>query len=75
MMTPAPRFCPEGQRLMERVQRHLISIAELSHAAAEAVAARNDNLVREIDDQVEHELGAKERALGALRQHREEHGC
>jgi hypothetical protein len=61
--------------LTEKVQQHLIRIAELSRAAADAVASRNENLLRELDSLVEHELGAKERALGALRQHREEHGC
>jgi phage shock protein A len=75
MMPDAPRSCPERQRLMGKVQQHLIRIAELSHAAADALANGNENLVREVDSLVEHELGAKERALGALRQHREEHGC
>ena len=38
-------------------------------------ANRNENLVSELDKLVENALGAKERALGALRQHRKEHGC
>jgi hypothetical protein len=29
----------------------------------------------EIDKQIEHAVGAKERALGALRAHRADHGC
>jgi hypothetical protein len=75
-MTPdAPSFCPEQVRLMVKVQQHLMRIAELSHAAADAAANRNENLVREIDKQIENELGANERALGALHQHRKEHGC
>ena len=67
--------CLEQQRLMEIVQQHLIRIADLSRATADAVGHRNENLVRELDRQIEREIGAKERALGALRQHREEHGC
>jgi hypothetical protein len=63
------------QELMDRVQTHLHRIADLSRATAEAVRNRNENLTRELDKQVENELGAKERALGALRQHRHEHGC
>jgi hypothetical protein len=47
-MPDAPRSCPEQQRLMEKVQQHLTRIAELSHAAADAVANRNENLVRDL---------------------------
>jgi hypothetical protein len=39
---------------MEKVQQHLIRVAELSRAAADAMAARNENLVREPDSLVEH---------------------
>lgn len=67
--------CPQQQKLIEEVQDHLIRIAELSRATADAVANRNENLTRELDKQVEAEVGKKERALGRLRQHREEHGC
>ena len=67
--------CLEQQRLMEIVQDHLIRIADLSRATADAVGNRNENLTLELDSEVEKEIGAKERALGALRQHREEHGC
>jgi hypothetical protein len=67
--------CQRQQELMEKVQYHLIRIADLSRATAEAVANQNENLVRELDKQVESELGSKERALGALREHRREHGC
>jgi hypothetical protein len=69
------KLCAEQQRLMKEVQCHLIRISELSRATVEAVAARNENLTRELDKQVEAELGEKERALGALRQHRLDHGC
>jgi hypothetical protein len=69
------KLCAEQQQLMNEVQRHLIRIAELSRATAEAVATRNENLTRDLDRQVESELGEKERALGALRQHRRDHGC
>ncbi len=71
----SPPACPERRRLIEVVQHHLIRIAELSHATAEALTNGNENLTRELDKEVENEIGAKERALGALRQHREEHGC
>jgi len=67
--------CAEQQRLIEEVQRHLVLIVELSRAISEAVASRNENLTYELDRQVEAELGRNERALGALRQHRLDHGC
>lgn len=67
--------CVEQQRLIEVVQQHLIRIAELSRATADAMASRNDDLIAELDRQVEREIGEKERALGALRQHRKDHGC
>lgn len=67
--------CAEQQRLIDTVQLHLIRIAELSRATADAVVNRNENLTQVLDTQVETELGKKERALGALRQHRRDHGC
>jgi hypothetical protein len=75
MMADAPHFCFEQVLLMGKVQQHLIRLAELSRATADAKSDRNDNLARELDHEVENELGAEERALGALRHHREEHGC
>jgi hypothetical protein len=67
--------CLKQQELIGLVQQHLHVIADLSRATIEAVGSRNEKLTRELDRQVEAEIGAKERAMGALRQHREEHGC
>ena len=67
--------CNQQQRLIETVQAHLMRIAELSRATADALARRDEDLAGDLDKQVETEVGAKERALGALRQHRREHGC
>jgi hypothetical protein len=53
----------------------LARIAQLSHATSDAIASGNQQLALELDKEVENELGRKERALGALRQHRGEHGC
>ncbi len=74
-MPPSQPACPQQQKLIGEVQKHLIRIAELSRAAADAVANGNENLTRELDKQVEAEIGKKERARGRLRQHREDHGC
>ena len=70
-----PPACQEQQHLMDEVQKHLIRISELSRAIADALRAREDNLLRALDHECETELGRKERALGALRQHRKDHGC
>jgi hypothetical protein len=75
MSDGAPPTCSEQQRLIDEVLDHLLLIAELSRDTADAVANRNENLTHELDKAVEREIGKKERALGALRQHREEHGC
>lgn len=72
---PTSRYCQRRERLSNDVQHHLIRISELSRATAEAVKNRNENLTRKLDEEVEREIGAKERALGALREHCAEHGC
>ena len=60
---------------MEKVQRHLLNISELAGRIAESIANRNENTAAELDKQVDLELGLKERAMGALHEHRKEHGC
>ncbi len=67
--------CPEKAKLIASTQAILERIARLATEQREALANEAENLVRTIDERIEHELGAKERALGALRQHRSEHGC
>jgi hypothetical protein len=67
--------CPLQQELIEKVQRHLLNISELTRAIAEAIVNRNENTAAELDKQVDLELGLKERAMGALHEHRKEHGC
>jgi hypothetical protein len=69
------RPCPRQQELIEDVQNHLIRISELARATSEALAHGNTGLASELDKEVEVELGVKERAMGALHQHRKEHGC
>jgi hypothetical protein len=71
--TPGP--CLRQQEIIEEVQRHLIRISELTRAVAEALTNHAENLAAELDKQVDLELGLKERAMGALHEHRREHGC
>ena len=71
----SPQSCPQQHQLLKAVQQHLIRSAALTCAATEALAQQNQHLLRQLDRQVDREAGENERALGALRQHREEHGC
>ncbi len=67
--------CTRQQQLIAEVQRHLIRLSELALQEASVITRKDDNTWLAIDKQIEHELGEKERCLGALREHREEHGC
>lgn len=69
------RACLQQQSLIAEVQEHLIQISHLTREIAEALAHGNENFAAELDKQVDAELGKKERAMGALHQHRKEHGC
>lgn len=67
--------CLRQQELIAKVQSHLIRISELTRSIAEAVATGSENATAELDKQVDAEFGLKERAMGALHEHRKEHGC
>jgi hypothetical protein len=70
-----PGECPRQQELIEEVQRHLARLAQLAHSESDALRKRHHNLWKEIDQQIEMEIGEKERCIGALNEHRAEHGC
>jgi hypothetical protein len=74
-MPDLPLSCQRQQELMKKVQDHLIRISDLTRSIAQALANGNENLAAELDKQVDLELGAKERGMGALHEHRREHGC
>jgi hypothetical protein len=69
------RYCPQQQQLLKAVQVHLIRVAELNCAATDALANRDEHLLRELDRRLEKAVGENELVFGALNQHREEHGC
>jgi hypothetical protein len=75
MVSRQPRPCLRQQKLLAAVQQHLTRLSALTSAAAEALVNGNENEAKKMDKQAEQELGAKERAMGALRRHRHEHGC
>jgi hypothetical protein len=74
-MSNLPPACLRQQELIADVQGHLIRLSELARFTSAAVAAGNENTVAELDRQFEEEVGEKERAMGALREHRKMHGC
>ena len=74
-MSELPPPCHRQQELIVEAQQHLVRLAELARMQAQALDNTSENLVMELDKQVENELGEKERAIGALREHRMEHGC
>jgi len=67
--------CLKQQELIVEAQSCLAQLSELMRAAAAALENRHENLAHEIDLQIELKFGEKERAMGKLQQHREEHGC
>jgi hypothetical protein len=79
MKRPSPEeretICHRQVELVAEVQRHLQTLINLAQAEQEAVAARNENVMMELDRQIENAVGAMERALGALCAHRADHGC
>lgn len=60
---------------MDEVQERLIALADLAREEAEAIRRQDDHAADEVDKRIEHMLGLKERAMGALREHAREHGC
>jgi hypothetical protein len=74
-MTDAGFACPRQQELMEVVQGHLMELSRLAREEVDVLKTRDEPRWLEIDRLIEKELGEKERALGALREHRHEHGC
>ena len=74
-MHAQPSTCERQEELVAETQRHLIRLSELAKQESEAIASRNENLILALDQDIENTLGLKERALGALHEHRKEHGC
>lgn len=70
-MSPCPMDAQLSSALDSALGR-LIDVTRESQAAFRE--NRNADLLR-LDKDLEMALGEKERAIGALRQHRREHGC
>jgi len=70
-----PGSCLRQQELIEEVRIYLQRLGELAHAEADALTGGHQDLWKEIDQEIENVMGEKERAIGALNEHRAEHGC
>jgi hypothetical protein len=68
-------FCIKKQQLIAQVEGCLDRIAKLARTEAEAIREMGNGEWLDIDKQIEAAIGEKERAIGALWQHRQEHGC
>lgn len=68
-------FCHKRVELEEVVQERLLYIASLAREQAEVIKTGNRDEILAVDRRIEKAIGSKERALGALNQHRDEHGC
>jgi hypothetical protein len=69
------QICARQQELIAEVQSHLMRLAELAREEAAVIARKDDEMWLKLDQEIENELGKKERSLGALKEHRKEHGC
>ena len=67
--------CAEYEKLAVEVNNVLAQLTELTTAQREAFGALNHEEFRRIDHELENVMGAKERAIGALRQHVKDHKC
>ncbi len=57
----------------EEVERHLEHISEVSREQAVALARHDEAWADRLDRELEKTMGAKERSLGALKEHWHEH--
>jgi hypothetical protein len=67
--------CKVRERLENLVQTLLLELGNLSSEQADLVRAGSQPGIDEVDKKLEYTFGQKERVLGALKQHRSDHGC
>ena len=68
-------MCQRQHELRERVNAILARIDQLNQGQMKALNEGDDQRLLELDKQMELTFGEKERAFGALFEHRDEHGC
>jgi hypothetical protein len=69
------RSCPLRDRLAADVDEVLQQIVNITSNLRTAFQNRDRSLFEHLDQQLELAIGQKERSIGALREHKKEHGC
>ena len=67
--------CATQDELSERAMAVLEDLFSLVHRQIEVLKNSDNKIAHSLDENIELLIGEKERAFGALRQHRDEHGC
>jgi hypothetical protein len=67
--------CRKRKELEKDADSMLSELIRVIEAQRVALTDRNDKKVLALDKRLEIAFGAKERAFGALAQHKKEHGC
>lgn len=67
--------CPVEKALAEAVSAVLTRLVELTTAQLRAFQEQREADVSRLDKELENTIGEKERAIGRLDEHRNEHGC
>lgn len=67
--------CPVEERLAETVSGILTHLIELTTAQLHSFREHRDEDLSRLDKELENAMGEKERAIGALDEHRKEHWC
>jgi hypothetical protein len=74
-LTAEDNKCGVRLQLEEGVRELLRKLAVLASEEADIVPSGDDPRMDAVDREIENILGEKERAVGALKYHRAEHGC
>ena len=67
--------CPEYANLESEVTDSLEHLVKLTQKQLETFQAHDQALFMRLDKELENAVGAKERKIGALRQHVKDHKC
>jgi hypothetical protein len=67
--------CAERESIEQEVSAALSAVTELMKRQLEALKVADHHKMFALDRELENSFGRKERAFGALRQHRKDHGC
>jgi hypothetical protein len=68
-------ICGYRTQLQARVSAILCRLASLALRQADMINCPQDSNIDAVDQEIEATLRNKERSIGALKQHRLEHGC